>query len=101
MVGSNPGHAIDILYYFHKSITFLWGKNSKCTRLIINGFKKYLSPPWQQCVKQCTDLWLWHQLELQIEAAVPQCPRYPNEKQCAEVFVAPKKEKNTNFIKTF
>ena len=52
-----------------------------------------LLPPWQQCVKQCTDLWLWHQLELQIEAAVPQCPRYPNEKQCAEVFVAPEKEK--------
>ena len=35
---SNPGHANDILYYFHKSITFLWGKNSKCTCLIMNGF---------------------------------------------------------------
>ena len=27
-----------ILYFFHKSVTFLWGKNSKCTSLIMNGF---------------------------------------------------------------
>ena len=39
VVGSNPGCANSIfLYYFHKSITFWAGKNSKCTSLIMNGF---------------------------------------------------------------
>ena len=37
-MGSNPSHANNVLYYFHKSVTFLWGKNSKCTSLIMNGF---------------------------------------------------------------
>ena len=49
-MGSNHGHDKYILYYFHKSVTFMWGKNSKCTSLIMNGFylsneKGFPSPP--------------------------------------------------------
>ena len=37
-MGSNPGLAYNNMYYFQKSVTFLCGKKSKCTSLIMNGF---------------------------------------------------------------
>ena len=42
--GFFPGHANNILYYFHKSITFLAGKNPKCMSLIMNGLKTLKGP---------------------------------------------------------
>ena len=38
VVGSKPGLTILFSIFFHKSITFLQGKNSKCTSLIMNRF---------------------------------------------------------------